>query len=95
MSTEVDFVNHGLQTMGANQVVWFGLFNGNFDSGRWQRVSVFPSERNPALVPHKVTIVQEDWTLDEQRLHVCWLLVRNDLAENVEFGTTFITVPNT
>jgi len=91
MSEEVIFNYYGTRTLGAGWDAWFPIFNDNFNSNHWQKVSVFPTVYNTP--PAKVTIQQEDWTIDEWRNHVCWVLVRNPGPYPVEFATTAITTP--
>jgi hypothetical protein len=85
----VSFTNHGTHTLAGQASAWYGVANGAFSADGWQRVSAFPTVYNS--VPAKITIVQEDWDIDEQKNRVCWVLIKNDVSTPVEFAITSLT----
>jgi hypothetical protein len=92
MSIGVDFVNHGTYSLDSQQSQWIGINNPAFDSEHWQKLSVFPTEQSRR--PAKITIVEEDWTIDEWNEHVCWVLIKNASPYPVEFTITSIVAPS-
>jgi hypothetical protein len=100
MSDEVDFYDYGLHSVALGSEAWFPLYNHDFDTNHWQRISVFPRLARTAsglgwAVPVKFTIVEEDWEIDESRTPVCWVLIRN-LSPNyaAQFSISAIITPN-
>jgi hypothetical protein len=99
MSDEADFSNYGVFSLGLGVQAWFPIFDPQFDKDHWQRIGVFPLLTRGASgqgeVPVKVTIVEEDWEIDENLNAVCWVLVRNLTARFItHFTITAIKVPN-
>lgn len=84
--------DYGPYTLAPGQAQWYYIFpNIPFGSYLWQRLSVFPTPYNTP--PAKVTILEEDWEIDEWRNHIAWVLVRNSGPYPVEFTISSITLP--
>ena len=79
-------------TLAAGNSAWYYyLPNIPFGAYLWQRISVFPTPYNTP--PAKVTILEEDWEIDEWRNSIAWVLVRNSGPYPVEFEMTSVTLP--
>ena len=84
--------DYGPYTLAAGQSHWYYIYpNIPFGPYMWQRMSVYPTPYNTP--PAKVTILEEDWEVDESRNNIAWVLVRNTGPFPVEFGISSITLP--
>ena len=103
MSTEADFKQYGIHFLALNASAWIPIVDHDFDVDHWQGLSIFPRVRRPVgpdepVLPVKITMVEQDWEIDETATPVCWVLVSNlspvNIVGGVEFMISAIKLPN-
>ena len=103
MSTEADFTQYGIHYLASGASAWIPIVDREFDVDHWQGLSVFPRPFRQAapgevVLPLKITIVEQDWEIDESNTPVCWVLVSNispvQVVAGVDFMISAIKLPN-